>query len=686
MEQLLEFDENKVELVDDISFSKDDSFLEYKKFIKLAGYSQTSQHQLLLAAERVHRLYDNIDSLNDDIRNNSLLGLAKKIGKQASQKYTAYFYFLAMIRLVDIQFEDYFQVNPKTIKKLNSWYSLYDEEIGLTQFLSKAKEIVDKTTHRDLNWERDKRLIRKTVIYLMLRYKLFSIYSITVEQWLAYRKDLYEKVHEHAQNYTPVKVMQQAFWELEIFDIRIKNRVFNSMDDCYTRTYLFDLMPNVKPVTDLYKEYCISNYKKTTNAHKFQDLEAFFSYLNDLIGADFKLSSLTRGIVFDYLSKIKSMDFSPSFKQGHIYAVKQFLEFINSNSNELLSMGVCIPKKLIMAKSDFKVDTYTFLPRPIVDKVLNALLETLKGISNERFKVFIMLLLTTGIPQREVLHLTYNCVKKVGDNIFEIFYYREKSKRFKIVKVDSVVNELVTKVQQMNTQTKPLPHPNGKEEYYLFNDGGTILDSIWYKRYFDILKQEAVTNNPELAEQIKATTLHQFRHTFATNMRERGADILTLSKLMGHEQINTTRAYVKESDTKKLYIIEKLEKSFSCDAISDIKSVLMGAGGSALLNNLKNFKNYMGIGTCIINGYDNCAMAHKCLDCMYLCSTKEDIPEMVRMIQALHREYTDSKNVDNKKIIKMRIQRLCDKIAAVRIPNVPDDDSTDTSTSVLSFI
>ena len=43
---------------------------------------------------------------------------------------------------------------------------------------------------------------------------------------------------------------------------------------------------------------------------------------------------------------------------------------------------------------------------------------------------------------------------------------------------------------------------------------------------------------------------HRFRRTFATNLAKRGMDIQTISRLMGHSNIQTTMAYVTMDDSK----------------------------------------------------------------------------------------------------------------------------------------
>ena len=64
----------------------------------------------------------------------------------------------------------------------------------------------------------------------------------------------------------------------------------------------------------------------------------------------------------------------------------------------------------------------------------------------------------------------------------------------------------------------------------------------------------------EIAEEAKVAdaTLHKFRHTFATRLLESGCDIVTVQKLMGHSNLDTTRQYLDPDEKLKRSAVNRL--------------------------------------------------------------------------------------------------------------------------------
>lgn len=75
-----------------------------------------------------------------------------------------------------------------------------------------------------------------------------------------------------------------------------------------------------------------------------------------------------------------------------------------------------------------------------------------------------------------------------------------------------------------------------KDGGYIFCTGSTRLESVvefWSKRLNQVFK----------AAGIKSGTSHRFRHTFAVDLLQNGADIKNVSMLLGHESVLTTEKH-----------------------------------------------------------------------------------------------------------------------------------------------
>lgn len=64
----------------------------------------------------------------------------------------------------------------------------------------------------------------------------------------------------------------------------------------------------------------------------------------------------------------------------------------------------------------------------------------------------------------------------------------------------------------------------------------------------------------EIAEvaKVQGATLHKFRHAYATRLLEGGTDIVTVQRLMGHSDLDTTRQYLDPDEKLKRSAVSKI--------------------------------------------------------------------------------------------------------------------------------
>lgn len=700
---------NKVNIFSNYNYSKNSSMKALESFIKQVGYSDKTQTEIKTYASRTHQLFPSILWLQKAVDEEGLVSVGKKI-MPTSAKGTVYLHFLVMINLLDIKFLDYYKTNPTTLRKLHNWYKPYHVELGIVEVLEAVKYIATNTKNRNLNSARCETIGEKTLIYLIMKYHLKHIRALTYEQWQIFisdcrqEKSIIQNEKRGIADYTNVEIMQMAFFNLGIF-----NKLYPGNPRGRTKHRIYEDMPYIEPIVNIYLKHCQITHKKSTIQHYKNAIESFCYFIIDKYSVQFKLKQLKRKDVVEYMNFLfrehKEGKFAHSALESKALGLKVFLQFIDENKSDLKKEKLHVFEKSVVIPEDFKTPHIVGLPKPLKKQILTVLLDMLKAVDDPTYQLVFLVMITTGIARTDILHLKKECLQyDKSKNEYLLSYYRVKVKKEVQVKITKEAAQYIQCLQKLDTQVKPLPHPDGSLTIYLLNDGGKKMSDAWLQLNYVRHKEIAIQNYPGLKNELERFTLHKLRHTFASIMREKGADILTLKHLLGHSNINTTMKYVRESDQRKIELIKNLTANqYQCDAMPHITlKQLEQEEGLILIENMLKIENRLLIGKCTINGHKNCPMAFKCIDCMYLCSTKEDLPEMLEMIEALKKQYDELseelKKRKNKTVkqelenetskCKRRIQILYKKIDKIQKINtqVLEDESDMIEKGILSFI
>lgn len=229
-----------------------------------------------------------------------------------------------------------------------------------------------------------------------------------------------------------------------------------------------------------------------------------------------------------------------SIKSDDIYAFLVYLKEERGLSRDTMRIAACGIKYLFKYLLK-RVDIVSDIPYPKKEKYLPEILNSdeLKRLfdstRNNKHRAFLKLIYSAGLRRCEACNLLITDIDSKNMQV-KIRQGKGKKGRYSILSYD-VLNELRNYIKT----EKPV--------HYLFNGRkkGTIISlesTAWIMR-------KAV----ERAVITKKVSLHNLRHSFASHLLSTGVNLLTIQKLLGHEDIRTTMIY--------LHISSLITKPFS---------------------------------------------------------------------------------------------------------------------------
>lgn len=163
-----------------------------------------------------------------------------------------------------------------------------------------------------------------------------------------------------------------------------------------------------------------------------------------------------------------------------------------------------------------------------IDLIINAI--ELGAPFGERNRTIIETLYSCGLRVSELIQL------KLSDLFFDEGFIRVlgKGSKQRFVPINKSTQQFITNYIELNRSHIKIQ--KGFEDTLFLNRRGKQLTRVMI---FTIVKGAV-----EKAGLKKNVSPHTFRHSFATHLLERGADLRAIQQMLGHESITTTEIYM----------------------------------------------------------------------------------------------------------------------------------------------
>lgn len=271
-------------------------------------------------------------------------------------------------------------------------------------------------------------------------------------------------------------------------------------------------------------------YSQLTAIAYKKDLDQFEEFFVQTIG-DFNVEGINDKIVRKWVIELMDKGISPRTVNKKISALKSFYKY-------LLRLEVVKENKLVNV---IVPRVRKKLPVFVEEKNLNHLLDDGffgKDFEALRDKLIVSLLYGTGIRLTELMHLKDADIYQ-NEHLLKVLGKRNKER---IIPYPRSLNQ---EIEQYKTERTKL----------FGNSVACLLLTAKGKPVYEKLIYRVVFKNLALVTTIDKKSPHVLRHTFATHLLNRGADLNAVKEMLGHSNLSATQIYTHTS-------LDKIQKVY----------------------------------------------------------------------------------------------------------------------------
>lgn len=273
------------------------------------------------------------------------------------------------------------------------------------------------------------------------------------------------------------------------------------------------------------------NYSLHTLQAYCKDIEFFQEFLQ-LQYDSISLEEVSYTLIRSWIVSMVEAGLSNASINRKIASLKAFYKFLLKTKTIEISplskhKALKIPKKIQI---------------PFSEDELNLVLNHIKykeGFEGERDKLIVDLFYTTGIRRSELIGLQLTSVD-LPSKTLKVLGKRNKER---ILPMLDVICEQIKSYLGYRNKLEVI---NDENNLFLLSNGNKINETFVYRlinSYFS-----------NVSEKVKKSP-HMLRHTFATHMLNRGADLNSIKELLGHSSLASTQVYTHSSllELKNVY-------------------------------------------------------------------------------------------------------------------------------------
>ena len=273
------------------------------------------------------------------------------------------------------------------------------------------------------------------------------------------------------------------------------------------------------------------NYSLHTITAYIKDLEFFSDFLKSDFDSE-KLENVNYSIIRSWIVYLVGQEISNSSINRKISSLKSFYKFLLKTKQ--IEVSPLLKHKSLKTPKTLQIP----FSEKELDNVLNFLVykDDFEGI---RDKLIIDMFYTTGIRRAELINLKVQNID-LSNGVIKVLGKRNKERIIPILPV------IIEQINCYNAQRIKVENGKYNDYFFLMLKGVKLNDSFVYRliNYYFSNVSEKVKKSP-----------HILRHTFATHMLNKGADLNSVKELLGHSSLASTQVYTHNSlsELKKTY-------------------------------------------------------------------------------------------------------------------------------------